>query len=349
MLQAPAGDRFPPCPATWYLFGAARELRRGPVSKAMLGRRLVAFRTAAGRYAVLDARCAHLGADLGRGCVVAEALRCPFHHWEYDANGRCRHIPGAADVPAFARQTSYPVEERHGFLFFFNGPQPLFPLPFFADCRPEDFVAGRPFRFIADCAWYLLAANGFDAAHFQAVHDRTLTGPATVDCPHPLARRVRYHARVTGHSVYDRLLRRFAGGLVEVSITTWAGPFILVTGFFRRACSYLLIAGQPLGPRQSLVEVLVYAPRCRGRLAQALLAPLGLEVRRAFTRGFLRDDLDRLAGICYNPHTLIEADRLLIEYFAWVADLPQGPSRAARPVAAGDPVPVNAVSAVGMK
>src|SRR5439155_18370363 len=70
----PAEARFPAYPATWYLFGHRDELRRGPVSKDLLGRRLVAFRTGAGRAAVLDARCAHLGADLGRGRVVGDGI-----------------------------------------------------------------------------------------------------------------------------------------------------------------------------------------------------------------------------------------------------------------------------------
>src|SRR5207244_4267535 len=102
MAQAPAASRFAAYPATWYLFGAAGELRRGPVSRDMLGRRLVAFRTASGRLGVMDARCAHLGADLARGCVDGEIIRCPFHHWEYDLDGHCTRIPGDPEIPAEA-------------------------------------------------------------------------------------------------------------------------------------------------------------------------------------------------------------------------------------------------------
>jgi hypothetical protein len=63
--------------------------------------------------------------------------------------------------------------------------------------------------------------------------------------------------------------------------------------------------------------------------ALAPLQPAGLWVRRVFTRGFLADDLTRLGGIRYNPHTLTEADRLLTEFFAWAAALPQGTAAAA--------------------
>ena len=36
----------------------------------------------------------------------------------------------------------------------------------------------------------------------------------------------------------------------------------------------------------------------------------------------LRDDIDRLGSIRYNPHTLLENERPLIEHFAWAAALP---------------------------
>ena len=323
MLQGPPADRLPAYPASWYLFGRTRDLRDGLRSRDLLGRRLVAVRTRSGRLAVLEARCSHLGADLGRGRVVDETVQCPFHNWRYDPDGRCVHIPNTECIPSFARQTTFPVEERHGLLYVFNGPQPLFPLPFFAGERAEDFVAGRPYSFRADSAWYMIAANGFDAEHFLAVHDRTFLGPPIVDCPEPFARRMRYTAQVTGTSAYDLLLRAFVGDRVEVSITTWGGPYLLVTGRFRCAHSYILIALHPVDDDTTDVDVLVFARRSRNPLVRALLTPLSLWLRRLFTRGFLQDDLTRLGGIRYNPASLIDSDRELIEYFRWVAALPR--------------------------
>ena len=42
------------------------------------------------------------------------------------------------------------------------------------------------------------------------------------------------------------LVRPLAGRHVDVTITCWGGPLFLVTGFFRRVRSYILIATQPL-------------------------------------------------------------------------------------------------------
>ena len=116
--RAPAADRFPAYPVGWYLFGNSGELARGPVTKPFLGRRLVAYRAASGGVVVMDARCSHLGSDLGLGRVVGDSIECPFHAWVYGPDGRCRHIPAVADgvgaeagIPAFACQTVYPAQE----------------------------------------------------------------------------------------------------------------------------------------------------------------------------------------------------------------------------------------------
>ena len=318
--RPPAASQFAAYPASWYLFGESRQLDRGPVSKRIAGRDLVAFRTAGGTLSVMQARCSHLGSDLSRGCVVGETIRCPFHHWEYNAQGRCTHIPAAEEIPAFARQVTYPALERHGLVFFFNGAEPTFELPFFFDERPGDFVRGKPFSFVANCTWYMLAAHGFDTQHFESVHARKLSGPPQIDRPHALALRNRYTADVVGASIFDRLLRPFAGRSVDISITTWGGTLILITGAFARARSYFLIATQPTDDERTLCEVVVFRRRPAGLLGR-MLSPLDLWVRRLFTRGYMVEEIQQLGNPRYSPGTLIESDSDMIDYFHWAAAL----------------------------
>jgi nitrite reductase/ring-hydroxylating ferredoxin subunit len=315
--QAPPASLFPDHPASWYLFGPSAGLARGPWSKELLGKRLVAFRTESGAVAVLDAHCAHLGADLGCGEIVGETIQCPFHHWRYGRDGVCAHATGCAAPPAFARLQTYAAEERHGYLFFFNGPRALFPLPFFLDESPEAFVAGKAFHYVADCNWYMNAAHAFDMQHFLAVHDRRLVAPPQVDCPLPFARRNRYRAEVVGGSVYDRILRTFAGDVVEISITVFGGPFVLVTGDFGRVMSRFLIATRPLPDGRTLCEGIVFARR--GRIP--LLDRPGLWLRRLFTHGYLAAESRRLRGTRYQPRGLGAADGDLIAFFQWLVSL----------------------------
>jgi hypothetical protein len=213
------------------------------------------------------------------------------------------------------------VAERHGLVFFFNGRQPLFPLPFFAGENPDDFVAGRPATFIANCTWYMVAAHGYDTQHFDTVHARRLLAPPVIDCPAPYARRCSYAAEVVGHTIWDRLLRRFAGKTVEITITTWGGTLVVMTGRFARARSNFMIATQPLEDGRTRCAVFVFCRRSRNALARAMLQPLSLAVRRMFTRGYLVDEVASLGSPKYNPNTLIAVDREMIDYFRWISEL----------------------------
>jgi nitrite reductase/ring-hydroxylating ferredoxin subunit len=318
----PAAEQFPEYPASWYLFCHASELTK-PVSKRMLGRQLVAFRTKSGNVSVLDAHCSHMGADLGCGKVVGESIQCPFHNWKYGADGVCNHIPNANQIPAFARQASYPAVERHGYIFFFNGPVPLFPLPFFFDAHPEDVVAGKLFSYTSDCNWFVNAAHGFDTQHFDAVHDRRLIAPPQVDCPHPFARRNRYRAEVLGRTTLDKFLKTFAGRSVEITITNWGGTFVVISGDFSHARSRFIIATRPIENGHTLCEGIVFGPRSGNPLTQLLVQPVMLALRRLFTHGYLKDEANHLLGTRYNPECMIENDRDMIEFFNWVVSLPQ--------------------------
>ena len=231
-------------------------------------------------------------------------------------------IPAQAEIPDFARQRSYPTVERHGQVYFFLGSKALFPLPFFEGTQPEAFRRGRPFEFTADLSWHMVVANGFDEQHFQSVHDRRLLEPPDVTCLTPWSRRVRYRAEVVGDSIYDAVLRHTVGQTVEISITSCGGPLVLVTGKFKRTCSYLMICIQPLELRKVRVVVTVFAPRSRHRALRGLGELPGLEARRVFTRGFMQRDIARLRGIRYNHNTLVESDLQLRGFFGWLTTLP---------------------------
>jgi phenylpropionate dioxygenase-like ring-hydroxylating dioxygenase large terminal subunit len=321
---APPASAFAQYPASWYPFCHVNELRAGPLSKRILGRDLVAFRTASGKLSVINARCSHLGANLGCGHVIGESLQCPFHNWKYGADGRCTHVPGAAKIPGFARQDAYPVVERHGYLFFFNGPEALFPLPFFFDEKAEDYTGGQLFSFDSDCPWYVTSAHACDIQHFEAVHDRRLLATPVIDCPAPFAMRNRYHAQLIGDTILDRMLRIIAGPEVEITITTWGGTMAMISGDFTRAHSRFLISSQPLENGNTLCVGIVFTRTQRSAIGRRLIDPVILAVRRIFTHGYLKDEASRLRQTCYNPAGLIAQDRPMIEYYQWLASLSQG-------------------------
>jgi nitrite reductase/ring-hydroxylating ferredoxin subunit len=324
--RAPSADQFAQYPASWFLFGSSASVKAAPVSKTMFGRKIVAFRTESGKLVVSQGDCPHMGADLGCGKVVAESIQCPFHGWRYGTDGHCVEIPRAAvlpqcgtGIPPFARLQVYPVVERHGYIYFFNGPVALFPLPFFWGEQPDKFVAGKVFSYVADCEWYLNASHAFDMQHFASVHDRELTATPVVDCPAPFARRNSYSAKVIGQHLLDKLLYRFAGKTVNITISICGGTFVLVTADFGGAVSRFIISAQPLENGQTLCEGVCFAAPS----GVPFYDRLALAVRRIFTHGYLAAETREIRGTEYRPDHLGPDDREMIEYYKWLAALPQ--------------------------
>src|SRR3546814_42417 len=54
--------------------------------------RVIVFRDEHGLAHVTSAYCPHLGADLAEGDMIEGQVRCIFHHWRYDGQGRYAHI-----------------------------------------------------------------------------------------------------------------------------------------------------------------------------------------------------------------------------------------------------------------
>jgi hypothetical protein len=141
-----------------------------------------------------------------------------------------------------------------------------------------------------------------------------------------LSRAVRYRARVVGKTFLDRLLRRVAGGTVEISITTWGGTFFVIEGRFERVCSRFQIITEPREDGTTLCQGIVFARRRAGPVLRALRQSSSLWVRRLFTYGYLLDETRRLRGTLYRPRSLGEDDRDMVDFYGWVVSLPQGDS-----------------------
>lgn len=161
------------------------------------------------------------------------------------------------------------------------------------------------------------SAHAFDRQHFAAVHGRELLTPPAVDCPAPYARRNSYLAKVVGDRVSDRILRVTAGRTVKTTLTIWGGTFAVITADFDRVRSGFLMAMEPLEDGRTRCDGIVLAPRSR------FLAPLQSWLRRLFTSSYLREEVRRLHSIRYNPASLGENDHDMIDFFNWVAALPQ--------------------------
>jgi hypothetical protein len=191
----------------------------------------------------------------------------------------------------------------------------LFPMPFFSEETPDDFVAAKQFSYEADASWFMVAAQGFDRQHFETVHDRRLLSPPEVDCPLPFVRRNRWHAEIIGESLRDRILRILVGKTVSLTIHNWGGTLYTVKSEFPRVCNHFMVSFRPMENNRTHFDVIVFTRRG--------LPALSLAARRWFTREHLVSEAAQIRGTQYRPARLLPADADMIECFRWLAALPQ--------------------------
>ena len=66
---------------------------RRPRRSACLGEDLILFRDGAGRAGLVYPRCCHRGTTLYYGKVEERGIRCCYHGWLFDVEGRCLEQP----------------------------------------------------------------------------------------------------------------------------------------------------------------------------------------------------------------------------------------------------------------
>jgi phenylpropionate dioxygenase-like ring-hydroxylating dioxygenase large terminal subunit len=115
----------------WHPVAVAESVTDVPQKLRILGEDLVIFRDKKGRVGLLHARCAHRGTSLYYGKVDDRGIRCCYHGWLFDVEGRCLEQPCEPELGAKhrdkVRQPWYPTEERYGLVFAYMGPPEKMP------------------------------------------------------------------------------------------------------------------------------------------------------------------------------------------------------------------------------
>jgi phenylpropionate dioxygenase-like ring-hydroxylating dioxygenase large terminal subunit len=161
----------------WLVACASEELSDRPLARTVLDTPLVLFRSAGRAIAFLD-RCPHRNAPLSAGRVEGGMLACPYHGWTFDAEGRCRAVPGLDNGAALPGRGASPVAiaERDGLVFVrLDGDRvaPSWP----GGPAPSD-PAFDSFSWVteAQCALVDGIENLLDASHPHFVHSGLVRG-----------------------------------------------------------------------------------------------------------------------------------------------------------------------------
>jgi nitrite reductase/ring-hydroxylating ferredoxin subunit len=163
----------------WHPVGMTAELKDLPKRIRIMGEDLVLFRDGRAKIGLLELHCSHRGTSLEFGMVERCGIRCCYHGWLYDVDGRVLETPGEPPESTFKDRFfhgAYPTIEYKGLIFAYMGPpehRPEFPIYDSFELPGYRMVPGgeTEHKYIYDCNWLQLAENNADQVHFVFLHD----------------------------------------------------------------------------------------------------------------------------------------------------------------------------------
>ena len=106
----------------WYPVARSAEVGTTPRPVSAGGQAFVVLRLRPGaEVTALSARCPHRLVPLAHATVVDGRVQCPYHGWQFDAEGRCVEIPSLGPAgtppPRADLDTPWAAEERDGWVW----------------------------------------------------------------------------------------------------------------------------------------------------------------------------------------------------------------------------------------
>jgi nitrite reductase/ring-hydroxylating ferredoxin subunit len=249
-------------PNRWYPIYEARKLKAKPVQLKRMNQELVVWRGPDGPI-TMSAYCPHRGAALGQGRVKDSKIVCPWHGFEFAADGGCALMPCEgvdATIPTRMAAKPFPTREAHGLVWLWWGEAR-------ADYPPIDFFDEPE---MATCGWAEISyelphpytrtvESSLDIHHTPFAHGSVIPVGAVMD---------EFDARIEGDRIYS-------GGVLRREKSATKGmPFradmiFPNLNFIELAPKiWIVVAGTPIDDDNTWFWARYYIARTRSRLLQ---------------------------------------------------------------------------------
>jgi len=158
----------------WQPIARSTELPEGspPVPIRIMSEDLVMFRDDQGRVGLLGRLCSHRRTDLSYGRIENGGLRCLYHGWLYDVQGRCLDQPAEPEhstLKCEVKHKAYPCREVSGLIFTYmgEGAPPILPDYEFLRYDENHRMLSKVYM---DCNWLQAIEGNIDPAHLSYLH-----------------------------------------------------------------------------------------------------------------------------------------------------------------------------------
>ena len=176
------------CARFWHPIAYTQQLTDLPLALKIMGEELVLFRDKGGRIGLVEAHCPHRGTSFEYGKIEERGIRCCYHSWLIDIDGKILETPGEPEESTLKDRLyhgAYPVKEYGSIVFAYMGPPeklPEFPLLDLYE-RPGFHLEPGEVGAVPNvkpCNWLQIVDNLVDPQHEEFLH-ATISGIQSFD------------------------------------------------------------------------------------------------------------------------------------------------------------------------
>lgn len=169
----------------WYAAAYDVEVGRSLLARTICNQKLVMYRRTDGKPAALADACWHRLLPLSLGRLEGDEVVCGYHGLVFDAGGRCTYMPSQETINPSACVRSYPVIERHRFVWVWPGDPALADPALVPDMHWNDDPAwaGDGKMIPVKCDYRLVLDNLMDLTHEAFVHGSSIGNRAVAEAP----------------------------------------------------------------------------------------------------------------------------------------------------------------------
>jgi phenylpropionate dioxygenase-like ring-hydroxylating dioxygenase large terminal subunit len=170
----------------WYVAAWSHEVGgQEPLARTVCNTPLVLWRKSNGAIASLEDACWHRLLPLSLGRLDGNELVCRYHGLAFDGNGRCTRMPAQDKVNPSACVRSFPVVERHRFVWVWPGDPALADTSLVPDMHWNDDPEweGDGKTMFAKCHYRLFVDNLMDLTHESFVHATSIGNKHVAEAP----------------------------------------------------------------------------------------------------------------------------------------------------------------------
>ncbi|MBT5647986.1 MAG: aromatic ring-hydroxylating dioxygenase subunit alpha [Rhodospirillaceae bacterium] len=168
----------------WYVAAWSKDVGRDLLGRILLNEYVVLYRKEDGTPVALENRCPHRNLPLSEGRLIGDEIECGYHGMVYDCAGACTHLPGSAEPPDWATVRTFPVVERHGWVFYWPGDPALADEATIPDYpkhnQDEDWIRAQGQTYVK-AGYRLVLDNLLDLSHLTYVHGSTTGNRAVAE------------------------------------------------------------------------------------------------------------------------------------------------------------------------